>query len=151
MGQFPQDCDDARRITGVRRLAALVILATGFSFAISALVARPPQSTPPITRLNPLVSPDESQPLTSAPASKPWSSMGARLIYPYSIIPGDARSARELKIAIMNDPVVASHYQRFNTSKIRSLPLDLDRMAYFSYRMGDRVFWIKKRLQLAKG
>jgi hypothetical protein len=39
--------------------------------------------------------------------------MGARLIYPYSIIPGDARSAREMKIATSKNPQPPpSHYRR---------------------------------------
>ena len=111
MGQLPQDCDPWRRVIGVRRLAALIILATGFSFAFSTVVAGPPQSKPAVTRLNPLVSPDDSEPLTSSPASKPWSSMGARLIYPYSIIVGDGRSAREMKIATSKNP----HPPRFHS------------------------------------
>lgn len=31
--------------------------------------------------------------------------MGARLLYPYSIIPGDTRSAQQLKIAITGNPL----------------------------------------------
>jgi hypothetical protein len=104
MGQVLQDCDAWRRMIRIRRFAALMILSTGFSFVLSALVAGPPQRQSPVTRLNPLVSPDESEPQISTPAPKPWSSMGARLIYPYSIIPGDSRSARELKIGVSKHP-----------------------------------------------
>lgn len=112
MGQVPQGRGPRCWMTDVRRLAALLILATGCSLVFSTLLAGPPQRKPPVTRLNPLVSPDESEPLISTPAPRPWSSMGARLIYPYSIIPGDARSAREFKITIPNRPLPPPFHSR---------------------------------------
>jgi hypothetical protein len=72
-------------------------------------------------------------------------------LYPYSVIPGGAYSAQELRNAIEHDPVVAHHYAGFDLAKVRIIRLDGDRMEYVSYRMGDHVFWTNHELRLRKG
>lgn len=72
-------------------------------------------------------------------------------LFPYSVIPGGAHSAQELKNAVAHDAVVASHYADFDLTKVHIVPLDRDRMAYVSYRLGDRVYWTRKKLALPKG
>jgi hypothetical protein len=80
---------------------------------------------------------------TSQPAESP--------LFPFSIIPGGARSAEELKNAIANDPVVAEHYAEFDLEKTHTVRAESSRLVYVSYRMGNSVFWTKKPLKIAEG
>ena len=77
--------------------------------------------------------------------------LSLRPLYPYSVIPGGAYSARELRNAIEHDPVVAHHYAGFDLAKVRIIRLDSDRMEYVSYRMGGHIFWTNRKLSLHKG
>lgn len=77
--------------------------------------------------------------------------LAPRPLFPYSVIPGGAYSAQELKNAIEHDPVVARHYANFDLAKARIIRLDQDRMEYVSYRLGDRIYWSKRELRLRKG
>lgn len=74
-----------------------------------------------------------------------------RPLLPYSVIPGGAHNAAELRSAIAHDPVVAMHYVLFDVSKTHVIRLDRDRVMYVSYRMGEHVYWTKKKLVLLKG
>lgn len=75
----------------------------------------------------------------------------SRPLFPYSVIPGGAYSAQELRNAVERDPVVAHHYADFDLAKVRIIRLDQDRMEYVSYRLGDRVFWTNRELRIRKG
>jgi hypothetical protein len=75
----------------------------------------------------------------------------ARVFYPYSVIPGGARSVAELKEAIASDPVVAVHYAAFDLQRARLIRLDRARAAYVSYRIGNRIYWTKRMVRLARG
>jgi len=77
--------------------------------------------------------------------------LAARPLFPYSVIPGGVESAQELKNAVERDPVVAGHYAGFDLAKLRIIRLGQDRMAYVSYRLGDRVYWTNRKLKLPKG
>ena len=74
-----------------------------------------------------------------------------RLVYPYSIIPGGVRDAAELREALDRDRVARSHYGDFNVSQARMTALKRSSAFYVSYRLGDRVFWTRKKLWLAQG
>jgi PEP-CTERM motif len=84
-------------------------------------------------------------------ASQSDTKLPLRPLYPYSVIPGGAYNAEELRNAIEHDPVVARHYADFDLAKVRIIRLDSDRMEYVSYRLGDRVFWTNRKLSLHKG
>jgi hypothetical protein len=75
----------------------------------------------------------------------------ARVVYPYSVIPGGIKSVEELKNAIAKDPVVSAHYATFHLSRARIIRLDRERSIHVSYRLGDHVYWTKRKLKLAKG
>jgi len=77
--------------------------------------------------------------------------LNGRPLYPYSVIPGGAANAQELKEAVQHDPVVAAHYANFHIAQARVVPVDADREMYVSYRIGDRVFWTSKTLTIHKG
>jgi hypothetical protein len=91
----------------------------------------------------------------SQPTAVSGPSLGAQLrprrLYPYSVIPGGVESAQELRNAVIHDPVVARHYADFDVSRARIIRLKQAREVYVSYRMGDHIFWTKKRLRLRKG
>jgi hypothetical protein len=76
------------------------------------------------------------------PASRP--------LYPYSVIPGGVVSGAELKLAIANDPVIASHYREFNPANARVIQVKTRRAVYVSYRLDNHVFWTRRKVQLVE-
>jgi hypothetical protein len=91
---------------------------------------------------------DQIWPLASA---FQYSGNGHRMVFPYSIIPGGADSAQELRHAVAMDPVVAEHYSDFDLAAVRRITLGARQLMYVSYRIGNNVFWTKRRLTLPKG
>src|SRR6202030_3295202 len=75
----------------------------------------------------------------------------SRTVYPYSVIAGGAQSPQELREAVATDPVVAQHYADFDITNARRVTLDAPKLAYVSYRIGNKVFWTKHKLALRKG
>src|SRR6266436_2216682 len=75
----------------------------------------------------------------------------ARVVYPYSVVPGGVKSVEELKNAIASDPVVSADYAAFDLSNARIIRLDRDRSMHVSYRLGSQVYWTKEELKLDKG
>ena len=74
-----------------------------------------------------------------------------RPVYPYSVVPGGIRDARELKWFAEHDPVVAAHYAGFDYDHARMVRLELARTVYVSYRIGNRIYWTRHRIKLHKG
>jgi len=72
-------------------------------------------------------------------------------VYPYSLVDGGVHSVQELRSAIWRDPVVAKHYSNFNLDRARVIEAKADRDFHVSYRIGEEIFWTKKRLKVAKG
>jgi hypothetical protein len=77
--------------------------------------------------------------------------MEARPVYPYSVVPGGVADARELKWVAEHDPIVAAHYAGFDYDHARVVRLVLARTAYVSYRIGNHVYWTRRRITLHKG
>jgi hypothetical protein len=71
--------------------------------------------------------------------------------YPYSVIPGGASSAVELRNAIANDPTVRAHYADFAVASTRVERLKAPQAFYVSYRIGNQIFWTKKALTIPAG
>jgi hypothetical protein len=67
------------------------------------------------------------------------------------VIPGGVESAAELRNSVTRDPVIAKHYEDFYIERARVVRLSEDRPLYVSYRLGNNVFWSKKRFMLRKG
>ena len=74
-----------------------------------------------------------------------------RLVYRYSVIPGGAYNAGELRHAIQADPVVAAHYEDLDQSKLQVRTVAHDQYAYVSYRKGDAIYWTKNKVLLRQG
>lgn len=72
-------------------------------------------------------------------------------LFSYSIIPGGARSAEELKNAMSHDSVVAEHFAGFDLAKTHTARAESSRLVYVSYRMGNSIFWTKRPLRIAEG
>lgn len=81
----------------------------------------------------------------------PADTSSGRPIFPYSVIPRGVMTSRELQAAIHNDSVVSSHYSNFNVHSAHVIRLAQERQAYVSYRLGDRIFWTKKRVTMHAG
>ncbi len=77
--------------------------------------------------------------------------VNARKVYPYSVIPGGAASGGELRQALLRDRIAASHYAGFLLEQARVETLPKSRNVFVSYRIADRIYWSRNRLQLRKG
>jgi len=74
-----------------------------------------------------------------------------RPVYPYSVVSGGVRDVRELRSAVEHDRVVAAHYAGFNYARARLIQLMVARSAFVSYRVGNKVYWTRRRVKLKKG
>lgn len=74
-----------------------------------------------------------------------------RPVYPYSVVPGGIADAKELKWVAEHDPVVAAHYAGFDYDHARVVRLTLERTAFVSYRIGNHIYWMRRRITLHKG
>ena len=105
---------------------------------------------------------------TAAPASPPTSSLwlfdvaqfgnfagpdslSSRPVYPYSVIPGGVVNAKELNAAMRQDPVIASHYADLRMRSTHPVQLTAARKVYVSYRLGNRIYWTRKKVTLHAG
>lgn len=71
--------------------------------------------------------------------------------YPYSVIPGGAYSAAELRYSIAKDPVVRAHYAGFDFRSARLVTLTNDRFQYVSFRLKNKVYWTHSKIRIPKG
>jgi PEP-CTERM motif len=78
-------------------------------------------------------------------------SAGPRRLFPYSVIPGGARSKAELATALANDPVAAAHYAGFEVADAHVVHLEHGRSVYVSYRIGEHIYWMSHKLWLPAG
>lgn len=130
----------------LRRLGALAVLTLGSFLVWGAL------STSSQVQIAPSYSSSfrssVSQDLTAISIDE---NDARRRVFAYSVIPGGVESAADLRNSVTRDPVVAKHYEDFQVDRTRVVHLNQARFLYVSYRLGNRVFWSKKPLMLAKG
>jgi len=74
-----------------------------------------------------------------------------RVTYPNSVIRGGVRNPEEFKAALLKDGVVSTHFSDFSAPRSRIVDLKVDKAAYVSYRINNKVYWTKKKVRLAKG
>lgn len=72
-------------------------------------------------------------------------------VYPYSVVNGGVHSISQLQFAIWCDPVVAKHYSNFRLDRAKVIEAPSDGNFHVSYRIGQEIFWTKKKLRVAKG
>jgi nitroreductase len=75
----------------------------------------------------------------------------SRPVYPYSLVPGGIDSGKELKLAAEHDPALAAHYAGFDYDHAWVVQLTLARSAFVSYRIGNHIYWMRRRISLHKG
>jgi PEP-CTERM motif len=74
-----------------------------------------------------------------------------RVVYPYSVVPGGVQNPAELQQASAQDRVVSAHFAGFDYSHARTVRLQQAKQVYLSYRVGNRVFWTRKKVRLHSG
>ena len=125
-------------------LTILVLAGTLFRLARSADLEFHGPSAQPIASLA-----LDTEPVNLADASMRVEE--DRPLFPYSIIPGGARSREALERSIETDPVVRAHYANFDVASTRVVRLTQPRLAYVSYRVGSDVYWTRRPLVLHAG
>jgi hypothetical protein len=78
-------------------------------------------------------------------------STDTRPVYRYSVIPGGVSTPAEFAEAMASDSVVAGHYPGIEKAKLTAGHLSAPLQAHVSYRIGDRVYWTKRKLTLQAG
>jgi hypothetical protein len=79
------------------------------------------------------------------------SELQPRPVYQYSLVPGGVEDVKELKFAVEHDPVMAEHYAGFDFDHAHVVELALSQPAYVSYRIGNHVYWMQRKITLHKG
>jgi hypothetical protein len=74
-----------------------------------------------------------------------------RLVYPYSVIRGGVANPDELKRMMEYDPVVSRHFKGFDYQRARVVQVSEKQAMYVSYRIGDRVYWTRRKVSLHPG
>lgn len=141
-----------RRNRLIRRWCAVVVLAI-FAAGISILALQ--YLSPSMFRAKRFAPPAvEQAELGGNPEStlnQVLSARPARPVYPYSVVPGGVQNAKELKWVAEHDPIVGAHYAGFDYAHAQVVRLTLARTAYVSYRIGNRIYWTRRRITLKKG
>ena len=75
----------------------------------------------------------------------------ARIVYPYSVVPGGVASQAELVRIVRTDRVVAAHYASFDVGAARPVTVTAPRAVHVSYRKGDQVYWTARKVMLKPG
>jgi hypothetical protein len=132
-----------------RRISAFIFLSVAMFFVFAMLEQNGAEQRAPARIVEVIVQPRSE--LASVPLYGPGSDYTSRTFFPYSIVPGGVESVQELKNAVAHDPMVAAHYADFDLSRARVAVVERDRAVYVSYRLGNRVYWMTKTLQLHQG
>jgi len=142
-----------RRNRKIRRvLVGVFCLGLAIGFASVALQ----RLSPSIFRASRLTGPDAqaseaSQDMLALTQQESLRQIESRPIYPYSVVPGGVRDVSELKWVAEHDPVVAEHYLGFDYDHAQVEVLKATLTAYVSYRIGKKVYWMRKPVSLRKG
>jgi hypothetical protein len=135
---------------GTRFLLVLLFAATA---AVTWQFAR----QQPVSRLtsSPKIadSADKVQDGGSKPVSytSPFASRSGRPAYLYSVITGGIGSVEELRQITERDPVVAKHFAGFDFDHAHLVTVSEKQSMYVAYRMGDKVYWTRKKMPLHTG
>jgi hypothetical protein len=85
------------------------------------------------------------------PASSDVAFGSRRHVFPYSVIPGGISSPEELREVAAHDPVVSQHFQGFDFERAHLVRLSEKQTRYVSYRIGDKVYWTRRKVSLYPG
>jgi hypothetical protein len=142
----------SRKKAGTKFLVAFLFAATAattWQFARQQPASSMSYSSPEVNRMKL----DEAAP--SAIASGSHSSFNesgpARPVYMYSVISGGIASAEDLRQAMERDPVVAQQFAGFDFQRAHLVQVSEKQSMHVAYRMGDKVYWTRKKLALHPG
>ena len=132
------------------RRSAIVLFFAGAIFALAATIVlfRP---FSPLSDISAIGGVGKLVPLSIQEYAHKFPEQFYKLVYPYSIVPGGIGNADDAKRATLSDALVRTHYRNLDLAKLKPMNLAENRLAYVSYRMGDKVFWTAKRICLFKG
>jgi PEP-CTERM motif len=148
MGWYSKSHKGGESLTYFRRLNQLLLLAAALiplilfvlnRAGLSGHAAEPSPAAPAGVRAN-----------SGAPALARLAVESGRL-YPYSVIPGGARSEQELQNALAHDPIAAAHYADFDVAHTRVVRVPQNELMYVSYRIGEHIYWTSKKLVIPGG
>jgi len=74
-----------------------------------------------------------------------------RPVYRYSVIPGGAYSAVELRAKLRWDEVAAGHYQPFDLARLRTIESKFSVPVYVSYRVDHAIYWTRRPMRIPNG
>ena len=74
-----------------------------------------------------------------------------RPIFPNSVVAGGVYSTAELRGAAQGDSVVATHYEGLRLDRFQPVRLASARTAHVSFRVGNQIYWTKKRVTIQRG
>jgi len=131
------------RVAAISVIAACAVVA---AFVCAVLFLEPLQEA----RLEPLKAANAAV-LAHDLDLEPAADESARTVYPFSVIPGGVRSAEEFADAVATDSAVGVHYGDVTPAAMHVETVDAPRAAYMSYRIGDQIYWTKRKLALHKG
>jgi hypothetical protein len=135
---FAADHWRVRLHTWARRYA--IVAAVLMLVALTIDMRRPATPVVPVAEaIAPLITP----PAAAARFQRPN--------YRHSVIAGGAFTRDELAAAMREDAVVAAHYRRVDTDRIREAVTAQPRTAYVSYRIGHRVYWTRNPVRIPAG
>ena len=120
-------------------LASILIVAAGLWLA-----EKPDRVRKPLPEMTLMAAP-------AVRASVAEEAKPVRLVYRNSVIPGGAHGAAELAAALQRDPVAAAHYANFDVAAAHVVQVGQSRLVHVSYRIGDQIYWTKKKVLLAPG
>ena len=74
-----------------------------------------------------------------------------RPVYPYSVLPGGAYDASELRTKLKSDQVAARHYEPFQLTPLKTVKSKFTSPVYVSYRKNNQIYWTRKPVRLTPG
>jgi hypothetical protein len=131
------------RVAAISVIAACAVVA---AFVCAVLWLEPLQEA----RVEPLTTANEAV-LARDIELEPARDESSRPVYPFSVIPGGVYSAEEFAGAVSTDAAVGAHYGDVMPAAMRVETVDAPRAAYMSYRIGDQIYWTKRKLALHDG
>lgn len=133
--------------TGTRWLSALLIGAS----ALLVLIALMLSVTNPATLTGTSAATSVPQQATGPLIAAPGTQTNPAPVYRHSVIPGGVRQSSELTSALARDQYARAHFASFNASKAYVVHTKAPRLAHVSYRMGEKIYWTKKKVRLPAG
>ena len=137
---------------GARWLSAFLISAFAFAgvfLIIASVYTDETRRRPGATVVGSVPRLEQALVLSSAQAST--NSNSPAPVYRHSVIPGGVRQSSELTSVLMRDRFAKVHYANFVAANARIVHVKAPRLVHVSYRLGNEIYWTKKKVRLSSG